>query len=107
MDDSYYLHRFLSDFRDLISWIHDIKAIIAADELAKDVAGAEALLERHEEHRVRLDPFFFLNILDCNVMHFLFREKLTPVRIVSVPLPMLGRFCWKKNTGPHLRSMKN
>jgi len=42
----------LSDFRDLVSWIHDMKAIIAADELAKDVAGAEALLERHQEHRV-------------------------------------------------------
>lgn len=55
MDDSYFLHRFLSDFRDLVSWIHDMKAIIAADELAKDVAGAEALLERHQEHRVRID----------------------------------------------------
>ena len=30
-----------------------MKAIIAADELAKDVAGAEALLERHQEHRVK------------------------------------------------------
>jgi hypothetical protein len=29
-----------------------MKAIISADELAKDVAGAEALLERHQEHRV-------------------------------------------------------
>lgn len=28
-----------------------MKAIISADELAKDVAGAEALLERHQEHR--------------------------------------------------------
>lgn len=55
LDDSYYLHRFLSDFRDLISWIHDMKAIIAADELAKDVAGAEALLERHQEHRGEID----------------------------------------------------
>jgi len=54
LDDSYFLHRFLSDFRDLVNWIHDMKAIIAADELAKDVAGAEALLERHQEHRVRL-----------------------------------------------------
>lgn len=52
MDDSYYLHRFLADFRDLVSWISDIKAIISADEMAKDVAGAEALLERHQEHKV-------------------------------------------------------
>jgi len=55
LDDSYFLHRFLSDFRDLVSWIHDMKAIIAADELAKDVAGAEALLERHQEHRGEID----------------------------------------------------
>jgi hypothetical protein len=52
LDDSYYLHRFLADFRDLVSWIADMKAIISADELAKDVAGAEALLERHQEHKV-------------------------------------------------------
>lgn len=53
LDESYYLHRFLADFRDLISWVNDMKAIISADELAKDVAGAEALLERHQEHKVR------------------------------------------------------
>lgn len=29
-----------------------MKAIIYSDELAKDVAGAEALLERHQEHKV-------------------------------------------------------
>lgn len=48
------MHRFLADFRDLISWVNDMKAIISADELAKDVAGAEALLERHQEHKVYL-----------------------------------------------------
>ena len=48
LDESYLLHQFLADFRDLISWVHDMKAIISADELAKDVAGAEALLERHQ-----------------------------------------------------------
>lgn len=31
-----------------------MKAIISADELAKDVAGAEALLECHQEHKVNL-----------------------------------------------------
>ena len=55
LDDSYYLHRFLSDYRDLVSWVHDTKTIIAADELAKDVAGAEALLERHQEHKGEID----------------------------------------------------
>ncbi|XP_077987102.1 spectrin alpha chain, non-erythrocytic 1-like isoform X2 [Glandiceps talaboti] len=55
LEDSYKLHRFLADFRDLISWIHDMNALISADELAKDVAGAEALLERHQEHKGEID----------------------------------------------------
>ncbi|XP_077865919.1 spectrin alpha chain, non-erythrocytic 1-like [Saccoglossus kowalevskii] len=55
LEDSYKLHHFLADFRDLLSWIHDMKALITADELAKDVAGAEALLERHQEHKGEID----------------------------------------------------
>lgn len=55
LDESYFLHRFLADFRDLISWINGMKAVIAADELAKDVAGAESLLERHQEHKGEID----------------------------------------------------
>merc|ERR1712062_372572 len=55
LDESYFLHRFLSDFRDLTSWINDTKAVIGQDELAKDVNGAEALLERHAEHKSEID----------------------------------------------------
>ena len=55
LDESYFLHRFLADFRDLTSWINDMKAVICADELAKDVNGAEALLERHGEHKSEID----------------------------------------------------
>ena len=29
-----------------------MKVLIQSDELAKDVAGAEALLDRHNEHKV-------------------------------------------------------
>ncbi|KAK2727728.1 hypothetical protein QYM36_008275, partial [Artemia franciscana] len=55
LESSYILHRFLSDSRDLISWMADMRAVISADELAKDVAGAEALLERHNEHKGEID----------------------------------------------------
>ncbi|XP_058795855.1 spectrin alpha chain [Phymastichus coffea] len=55
LDESYCLHRFLADYRDLVSWMNNMRAIISADELAKDVAGAEALLERHQEHRGEID----------------------------------------------------
>jgi spectrin alpha len=55
LDESYFLHRFLADFRDLTSWINDMKSLITNDELAKDVNGAEALLERHAEHKSEID----------------------------------------------------
>lgn len=48
----YRLQRFTADFRDLTSWVTEMKALINADELANDVAGAEALLDRHQEHKV-------------------------------------------------------
>uniref|UniRef100_A0A8C0RD76 Spectrin alpha chain, non-erythrocytic 1 n=1 Tax=Canis lupus familiaris TaxID=9615 RepID=A0A8C0RD76_CANLF len=46
---------FLADFRDLTSWVTEMKALINADELANDVAGAEALLDRHQEHKGEID----------------------------------------------------
>ncbi|XP_075989691.1 alpha spectrin isoform X2 [Anticarsia gemmatalis] len=55
LESSYALHRFLADYRDLISWVSDIRALIAADDLAKDVPGAEALLEKHQEHKGEMD----------------------------------------------------
>lgn len=45
----------MADFRDLTSWINDIKNVICADDLAKNVSGAEALLERHAEHKSEID----------------------------------------------------
>lgn len=38
--------------RDHISFINEMKVLIQSDELAKDVASAESLLERHQEHKV-------------------------------------------------------
>nr|ANG83465.1 spectrin alpha chain [Biston betularia] len=55
LESSHDLHRFLADYRDLVSWMSDIRALIAADDLAKDVPGAEALLERHQEHKGEMD----------------------------------------------------
>jgi len=46
--DSYDLQRFLADYRDLMSWIASMMSLVSSDELASDVTGAEALLERHQ-----------------------------------------------------------
>ena len=32
-----------------------MQALVSSDELAKDTSGAEALLERHQEHRTEID----------------------------------------------------
>lgn len=41
-------------YRDLTSWINSMMSLVSSDELAKDVTGAEALLERHQVNIVLL-----------------------------------------------------
>jgi hypothetical protein len=61
--DSYDLQRFLSDYRDLMSWINSMMGLVSSDELASDVTGAEALLERHQvKTKIKI-----VNFLDINV----------------------------------------
>lgn len=55
LENAYFLNRFLSDFRELMLWMGDMTTQITADDLAKDVGGAEALLERHQEHKGEMD----------------------------------------------------
>lgn len=42
------LYLTLMSLRDLMSWINGIRGLVSSEELAKDVTGAEALLERHQ-----------------------------------------------------------
>lgn len=46
LDSDYALHGFLADYHDLLSWMANVKAVIAADDLSKDLDGAEALLKK-------------------------------------------------------------
>ena len=39
-------------YSDLLSWVNDRKTVIAAEEFAKDMSGAESLLQRHTERKV-------------------------------------------------------
>jgi spectrin alpha len=55
LDRSYNLHRFLADYRELMDWIHSMQTLISSSELARDVAGAEALIETHQEHQGEID----------------------------------------------------
>lgn len=58
--DSYDLQRFLSDYRDLMSWINSMMGLVSSDELASDVTGAEALLERHQVTNI-IKIYYFLD----------------------------------------------
>ncbi|XP_040070142.1 spectrin beta chain, non-erythrocytic 1 [Ixodes scapularis] len=49
------LQAYFDEYRELMAWMNDITARITSDELARDVAGAEALLARHGEHRSEMD----------------------------------------------------
>ena len=40
---------------ELMSWVNDMKALLSADELAKDMSGAEAMLQRHRERKGEID----------------------------------------------------
>lgn len=46
--DSYDLQRFLNDHRDVLAWISSMLGLVSYKELANDVTGAEALIERHQ-----------------------------------------------------------
>ncbi|XP_006861684.1 PREDICTED: spectrin alpha chain, erythrocytic 1 isoform X2 [Chrysochloris asiatica] len=54
---SYEYHRFLSDYDELSGWMNEKTALINADELPTDVAGGEALLDRHQQHKHEIDSY--------------------------------------------------
>ena len=62
LEDAYNLQRLLADYKEHILFITEMKTLIETDEVAKDVAGAEMLIERHQEHKViitKLSKKFF------------------------------------------------
>nr|XP_040222398.2 spectrin beta chain, non-erythrocytic 1 isoform X3 [Anopheles coluzzii]XP_049461127.1 spectrin beta chain, non-erythrocytic 1 isoform X3 [Anopheles coluzzii] len=49
------LQAYFDEYRDLMAWINEMLAKITAPDLAKDVAGAEALIGKIKEHRTEVD----------------------------------------------------
>ncbi|XP_042637830.1 spectrin alpha chain, erythrocytic 1 [Orycteropus afer afer] len=54
---SYWYQRFLSDYDELSGWMKEKTALINADELPTDVAGGEALLDRHQQHKHEINSY--------------------------------------------------
>jgi spectrin alpha len=55
LQDAQKLQRFLAEHRDLMMWIDNMKTLIRADELAKDVTGADLCSKRHKERKVEIN----------------------------------------------------
>ena len=70
------------NFRDYISFINEMQVLVNADELAKDVAGAKALLERHQEHKVYQLIFTLLSTF-ANFGFSILRSKSRVVMCVA------------------------
>uniref|UniRef100_A0A182W3B1 Spectrin beta chain n=1 Tax=Anopheles minimus TaxID=112268 RepID=A0A182W3B1_9DIPT len=49
------LQAYFDEYRDLMAWINEMLAKITAPDLAKDVAGAEALIGKIKEHRTEVE----------------------------------------------------
>ncbi|XP_066281028.1 spectrin beta chain, non-erythrocytic 5-like isoform X2 [Branchiostoma lanceolatum] len=49
------LQLYFNDYRELMAWTKEMKAIISRPEEAKDVSGVEAIIARHVEHRAEID----------------------------------------------------
>uniref|UniRef100_H0W5L2 Spectrin alpha chain, erythrocytic 1 n=1 Tax=Cavia porcellus TaxID=10141 RepID=H0W5L2_CAVPO len=54
---AYGYYRFLSDYDELSGWMNEKTALINADKLPEDVAGGEALLDRHQQHKHEIDSY--------------------------------------------------
>ena len=49
------LQIYFNDYRELTAWINEMIAIINAEEVPKDLPGAEALVTRSKEHKAEID----------------------------------------------------
>lgn len=67
--------------RDLMSWINGIRGLVSSDELAKDVTGAEALLERHQ-----VCERLWVCIISINRCLFFLHSPLTDPKIDQLQL---------------------
>nr|CAB3266545.1 spectrin alpha chain, non-erythrocytic 1 [Phallusia mammillata] len=54
LQESYDLQKFLAECKELLLWCDEIESRILVDELATDVSGAEALVDKHQEHRGKI-----------------------------------------------------
>lgn len=93
-----------------MSWINGIRGLVSSEELAKDVTGAEALLERHQVfcvcvrehgHTITLFDIFFRSSSRSTGRRSTLGQE--PSRLLN----SLVSSCWYEATMLALRSNRN
>ncbi|XP_054271663.1 spectrin alpha chain, non-erythrocytic 1 isoform X2 [Macrosteles quadrilineatus] len=84
------LQTYFDQYRELIAWINEMIAKVTAPDLAQDVAGAEALISRHQESRAEIDSrsdaftaFYATGRQLINQDHFLSNEIREKIRVLE------------------------
>lgn len=49
------LQSYFDEYRELLAWINEMMALMTSDELARDVPGAEGLINKHKEHKAEIN----------------------------------------------------
>lgn len=74
------LQTYFDEHKDLITWINEMLAKITAPDLPQDVAGAETLIDRHNEYKAEIDAYqpafelFYKKGRSIGRGHFLHKE---------------------------------
>ncbi|XP_014671017.1 PREDICTED: spectrin beta chain, non-erythrocytic 1-like isoform X2 [Priapulus caudatus] len=55
LTESHNLQSYFDNYRELMTWIYEMTATLTMDMLPHDVAGAEALVKNHKEHKLEID----------------------------------------------------
>lgn len=89
------LQTYFDEHKDLMTWINEMLAKITAPELPQDVAGAETLIDRHDEYKAEIDAYqptfekFYKTGRSICHGHFLQREIEDRVGVLEQRMKLL------------------
>lgn len=89
------LQTYFDEHKDLMTWINEMLAKITAPDLPQDVAGAETLIDRHNEYKAEIDAYqptfekFYKTGRSISHGHFLQREIEDRIAVLEQRMKLL------------------
>lgn len=86
---------YFDEHKDLMTWINEMLAKITAPELPQDVAGAETLIDRHNEYKAEIDAYqptfekFYKTGQSISHGHFLHKEIEDRISVLEQRMRLL------------------